>query len=131
MVENGSLVVLPLTNVAELRQGKFYLEARKRYLGIAESEIVGYMQGMTIVVVSMMACSRWGLEEGDHHKYPGRAKVPVEALASLAAGDCSIAAAVAGVVEPAAAGVAEAQELGDFVAGHHCHQTLVWEMEEG
>jgi hypothetical protein len=98
------------------------------------------------------------LEEGDHHKYPGRAKVPVEALASLAAGDCSIAAAVvvaavavdaavaalglgpgpglglaavAGVVEPAAAGVAEAQELGDFVAGHHCHQTLVWEMEEG
>jgi hypothetical protein len=106
------------------------------------------------------------LEEGDHHKYPGRAKVPVEALASLAAGDCSIVAAVdaavvepavvvvaaaavdaavaalglvlglglaaaAGVVEPAAAGVAEAQELGDFVAGHHCHQTLVWEMEEG
>jgi hypothetical protein len=58
MVENGSLVVLPLTNVAEPRQGKFYLEARKRYLGIAESEIVGYMQGMTIVVVSMMACSR-------------------------------------------------------------------------
>jgi hypothetical protein len=41
------------------------------------------------------------LEEGDHHKYPGRAKVPVEALASLAAGDCSIVAAVAGVVEPA------------------------------
>ena len=41
------------------------------------------------------------MEEGDHHKYPGRAKVPVEALASLAAGDCSIAAAVAGVVEPA------------------------------
>jgi hypothetical protein len=27
-------------------------------LGIAESEIVGYMRGMTIVVVSMMACSR-------------------------------------------------------------------------
>jgi hypothetical protein len=98
------------------------------------------------------------LEEGDHHKYPGRAKVPVEALASLAAGDCSIAAAVAAavepavvaaaavdaavavaalglavavVVEPAAAAVAEAQELGDFVAGHHCHQTLMWEMEEG
>jgi hypothetical protein len=88
------------------------------------------------------------LEEGDHHKYPGRAKVPVEALASLAAGDCSIVAAVAGVVEPAvvvavgvdaagvvvepaAAAVAEAQELGDFVAGHHCYQTLVWEMEEG
>jgi hypothetical protein len=99
------------------------------------------------------------LEEGDHHKYPGRAKVPVEALASLAAGDCSIVAAVepavvepavvaaaavdaavavaalglavAVVVEPAAAAVAEAQELGDFVAGHHCHQTLMWEMEEG
>jgi hypothetical protein len=102
------------------------------------------------------------LEEGDHHKYPGRAKVPVEALASLAAGDCSIVAAVAAVepavvepavvaaaavdaavavaalglavavvVEPAAAAVAEAQELGDFVAGHHCHQTLMWEMEEG
>lgn len=100
------------------------------------------------------------MEEGDHHKYPGRAKVPVEALASLAAaGDCSIVAAVAGVVEPAvvvavgvdaavaalglglaaagvvvepvAAVVAEAQEWGDFVAGHHCYQTLVWEMEEG
>lgn len=101
------------------------------------------------------------MEEGDHHKYPGRAKVPVEALASLAAGDCSIAAAVAAVVEPAvvvvvvvaaavdaavaalglavavvvvepaAAAVAEAQELGDFVAAHHCHQTLMWEMEEG
>ena len=98
------------------------------------------------------------MEEGDHHKYPGRAKVPVEALASLAAGDCSIAAAaaavvepavvaaaavdaavavaalglaVAVVVEPAAAAAAEAQELGDFVAGHHCHQTLMWEMEEG
>jgi hypothetical protein len=102
------------------------------------------------------------LEEGDHHKYLGRAKVPVEALASLAAGDCSIVAAVAGVVEPAvvavvvgvvdaavavaalglaaagvvvepaaAAAVAEAQELGDFVAGHHCYRTLVWEMEEG
>jgi hypothetical protein len=102
------------------------------------------------------------LEEGDHHKYLGRAKVPVEALASLAAGDCSIVAAVAGVVEPAvvavvvgvvdaavaalglaaagvvvepaaaaAVAVAEAQELGDFVAGHHCYRTLVWEMEEG
>jgi hypothetical protein len=156
MIENGSLVVLPLTNVAELRRGKFYLKARKRYLEIAESEIVGYMQGMTIVVVSMMACSRWELEEGDHHKYPGRAKVPVEALASLAAEDCSIAAAVA--VEPAAvvvdaaaavdaavavaalglaaaavepAAVVEAQELGDFAADHHCHQTLMWEMEEG
>jgi hypothetical protein len=58
MVENGSLVVLPLTNVADLRQEKFYLMARKRYLGIAESEIVGCMQGMTIVVVLMTACSR-------------------------------------------------------------------------
>jgi hypothetical protein len=58
MVENGSLVVLPLTNVAELRQGKFYLKARKRYLGIAEWEIVGCMRGMMIAVVSMMACSK-------------------------------------------------------------------------
>jgi len=94
------------------------------------------------------------LEEGDHHKYPGRAKVPVEALANLAA-DAVVEPAVAVVVEPAVAAdaaalvvvvavavaaaepaaepaaVAEVQELGDFVAGHHCHQTLMWEMEEG
>jgi methenyltetrahydromethanopterin cyclohydrolase len=45
------------------------------------------------------------LEEGAHHKYLERAKVPVEALASLAAEDCSIAAAAAvvAVVAPAAA----------------------------
>jgi hypothetical protein len=100
------------------------------------------------------------LEEGAHHKYLGRAKAPVEALASLVAEDCSIAAAavvavvalaVAGAADVAAAGVvvvaaaaalvvavepvaavaAEAQESGDFVADHHFRQTWPWEMGEG
>jgi hypothetical protein len=45
------------------------------------------------------------LEEGAHHKYLGRAKAPVEALASLVAEDCSIAAAaVVAVVALAVAG---------------------------
>jgi hypothetical protein len=150
MVESGSLVVLPWTNVAELRQEKFYLKARKRYLEIAEWETVGYMRGKMIVVVLRMACSRLELEEGAHHKYLGRAKVLAEALASLVAEDCSIAAAVvapvvvvaaadaaAGLVvvvvaEPVAAAVelvvavVEAQELGGFVVGHQNHQTLRW-----
>jgi hypothetical protein len=43
------------------------------------------------------------LEEGAHHKYLGRAKAPVEALASLVAEDCSIAAAAVVVVALAAA----------------------------
>jgi hypothetical protein len=160
MVESGSLVVLPLTNVAELRREKFYLKARKRYLEIAEWETVGYMRGKMIAVVLRMACSRLELEEGAHHKYLGRAKVPAEALASLVAEDCSVAAAaaavavvvvVAPVVAAAAADVAaglvvvaepvaaaavelvavEARELGDFVAGHQNHQTLRWEMGGG
>jgi hypothetical protein len=155
MVESGSLVVLPLTNVAELRREKFYLKARKRYLEIAEWETVGYMRGKMIVVVLRMACSRLELEEGAHHKYLGRAKVLAEALASLVAEDCSIAAAAvvapvvvvaaavvdvaAGLVvaEPVAAAVelvvavAEAQELGDFVVGRQNHQTLRWEMGGG
>jgi hypothetical protein len=150
MDENDSLAVLPLMNVAELKQGRFYLRARTRYLEIAEGETVGYMLGMMIVVVLMMVCSRWVLEEGDRHKYPGHAKVAVEALASLTAGDYSIAAvaepavavdaaaldaaldaaavAAAAAVGPAA--VAEAQELEDSVAGRHCHQTWMWETEE-
>jgi hypothetical protein len=44
------------------------------------------------------------LEEGAHHKYLERAKVPVEALASLVAEDCSI---VAGVALAVAAGVVD------------------------
>jgi hypothetical protein len=97
------------------------------------------------------------LEEGAHHKYLGRAKAPVEALASLVAEDCSIAAAavvalaaavaadvvvvgaaalvvgaeLAAAVEPAAVVAAEARESGDFVADHHFHQTWLWEMGEG
>ena len=43
------------------------------------------------------------MEEGAHHKYLGRARLPVEALASLVAEDCSIAAAAAVVVALAAA----------------------------
>jgi hypothetical protein len=43
------------------------------------------------------------LEEGAHHKYLGRARLPVEALASLVAEDCSIAAVV--VALAAAVGV--------------------------
>jgi hypothetical protein len=58
MDESGSLVVLPLTNAAGLRQGKSYLKARKMYSEIAEWEIVGYKRGMRIVAVSMMACSK-------------------------------------------------------------------------
>jgi hypothetical protein len=161
MVESGSLVVLPLTNVAELRREKFYLKARKRYLEIAEWETVGYMRGKMIAVVLRMACSRLELEEGAHHKYLGRAKVPAEALASLVAEDCSVAAAAAAVAvvvvvapvvaaaaaadvaaglvvvaEPVAAAAVElvaveARELGDFVAGHQNHQTLRWEMGGG
>jgi hypothetical protein len=92
------------------------------------------------------------LEEDAHRKYLEHAKVPVEALARLAAGDCSIAAAAAAVVavvvvaapavaaadvEPAAAVVAaadaavlvvaavvEAQELVSFVADHQMSPTL-------
>jgi hypothetical protein len=58
MVESGSLVVLPLTNAAGLRQGKFYLKAQKMYSEIAEWETVGYMRGTRIVAASMMACSK-------------------------------------------------------------------------
>jgi hypothetical protein len=100
------------------------------------------------------------LEEGAHRKYPERAKAPVEALARLAAGDCSIAAAAAVVVaapavaaadvEPAAAAVVvvaaaaaaaadaavlaaavEAQELASFVADHQMSPTLRWTWETG
>jgi hypothetical protein len=138
--------------VAELTQEKSYLKEQKRCWEIAAWVTVGYMQGMRIVVVSRMACSRLGLEEGAPHKYPGRAKVPVEVLARMAVASCSIAAvaadaADAAVAEPVAAAavdvavavdvaadvavdfaaaavaaavvaVAEAQELGDFVADH-------------
>jgi hypothetical protein len=58
MDESGSLVVLPLTNAAGLRQGISYLKARKMYLEIAEWEIVGYRRGTRIVAVSMKACSK-------------------------------------------------------------------------
>jgi hypothetical protein len=95
MVESGSLVVLPSSNVAELRQEKFYLKARKRCLEIAGSGTGGYKRGMRIAVVSKRACSRLELEEDALHKCPGRVKVLVEALARLAAGNCSIAAAAA------------------------------------
>jgi len=109
MVESGSLGEPPLTNVAELRQEKSYLKARKRCWEIAGWVTVGYMQGTRIAVVLKMVCSRLVWEEGAHRKYPGRAKVPVEALARLAVGNCSIAAAaavdVAVDVEPAAAAV--------------------------
>ena len=96
------------------------------------------------------------MEEGAHHRYPGRAKVPVEELANLAAAAVAPAAVVVDVVaalglvvatEPAGAAAAavvvvaaavvepvagsEAQESGDFVAGHHCHQTSRWEREAG
>ncbi len=98
------------------------------------------------------------LEEDAHRKYLEHAKVPVEALARLAAGDCSIAAAAAAVVavvvaapavaaadvEPAAAAVVaadaavlvvaavvEAQELVSFVADHQMSPTLRWTWETG
>ena len=148
--------------MAELTQEKSYLKARKRCWEIAAWVTVGYMQGMRIVVVSRMACSRLGLEEGAPQKYPGRAKVPVEVLARMAVVSCSIAAVAAdaadaadvAVAEPVAAGVdvdvadadvavdfaaaaavvavAEAQELGDFVADHQMnHRTLTWTWETG
>jgi hypothetical protein len=50
------------------------------------------------------------LEEGAHHKYLGRAKAPVEALASLVAEDCSIAAAAV-VALAAAVGVDVAADV--------------------
>jgi hypothetical protein len=87
-------VVLPSTNVAEMRQEKFYLKARKRRWEIAGWWVtVEYRRGTRIAGVSRRACSRLELEEDALHKYPGRAKEPVEALARLAAGNCSIAAA--------------------------------------
>jgi hypothetical protein len=58
MVESGSLVGLPLTNVVELRQEKFYLKAQKRYLEIAGWETAAYMQGTRTVGVSRMAYSK-------------------------------------------------------------------------
>ena len=51
------------------------------------------------------------MEEGAHHKYLGRAKVPVEALASLVAEDCSIAAAAVVVALAAAVGVGVAADV--------------------
>jgi hypothetical protein len=103
MVENGSLVVLPLTNVAELRQGKFSVKGRRGCPGLA-----GCMRGMMIVVASMMACSRLVLGVDDRHKYPGYIEAPAEAIPSLIDGDCLIA----------------------DVADHH-RQTSMWETGEG
>ena len=76
------------------------------------------------------------LEEDAHRKYLEHAKVPVEALARLAAGDCSIAAAAAAVVAADAAvlvvaAVVEAQELVSFVADHQMSPTLRWTWETG
>jgi len=51
-------VGLPLTNVVELRQEKFYLKAQKRYLEIAGWETAAYMQGTRTVGVSRMAYSK-------------------------------------------------------------------------
>jgi hypothetical protein len=93
--------------VAELTQEKSYLKEQKRCWEIAAWVTVGYMQGMRIVVVSRMACSRLGLEEGAPHKYPGRAKVPVEVLARMAVASCSIAAVAADAADAADAAVAE------------------------
>jgi hypothetical protein len=58
MVESGSLGEPPSTNVAGMRQEKSYLKERMRCLEIAGWVTVGYMQGMRIVVVLKMACSR-------------------------------------------------------------------------
>ncbi len=99
-------MVLPSSNVAELRQEKFYLKARKRCLEIAGLGTGGYKRGMRIAVVSKRACSRLELEEDALHKNPGRAKVLVEALARLAAGNCSIAAAAVALVVALVAAVA-------------------------
>ena len=46
------------------------------------------------------------MEEGAHHKYLGRARLPVEALASLVAEDCSIAAVVVALAAAVGVGVA-------------------------
>lgn len=109
-------MVQPLMNAAGLKRGKSYLKARKMYSEIAEWEIVGYTRGTRIVAVLMMACSKKGLEEGAHHKYLGRAKVPVEVLANLVAENCSIAAAAVVALAAAAVGVDVAADVVVVVA---------------
>lgn len=77
-------------------------------------EIVAYMLGMKIVVVSRMEYSRSELEEAVHHN-PVHEVVLVEGLESCSSGAVAVA--------ELAAVVAEAQEWANFVVDRQMSRT--------
>jgi hypothetical protein len=159
MVAGGSLVGPPLTGGFVLRRGKFYLKVRKMYLEIAGSVIAVHRREIRIVVEWRREYSKSVWEGGVRHNlahakglvvvlakpivavdssccyYCSSAAAELAAVAALVDGAAAAVAVVAAVVVVAVAApavvaaVAGAQELADFVVGHH-RMRWTWGMEE-